>query len=254
MAGLQFFGKQSVLQAYRSRGIDTWAIFQQKSLNNAGNTEAMLSSFLDMLGQHGAGCLYTLKVYSGIDEPNEITDNTPSNGSFNFKLGEALGVAISGTGNSPTGTMEQMIMAKLSGIIAKDVTEAMDRRLNGSDDEDDEEFSIGAIIKPYIKEPERLVGLIRELRGFFSGAAVQPMEQPARVAGLTFTKGNKAAGPAPAVPKAPTDAEQLEKLGAALDVLGRHDPKIVEHLCTLADLAVSDPGIFKSIIKKFDLL
>jgi hypothetical protein len=266
MAGLQFFGKQAVLNAYRSRGISTWAIFQQKNLNFSGDSDATLSAILDQLAPYGAGCMYTLKVYSG-EDPNEITERTDANGSFNFKLAESGVATVSGphTIQAAGGTMEQQILAKLSGIIAQDVSEAMDRRLNGVEEDDEEVFSIGAIAKPYIQEPMKLIGLIRELKGLFNGVAPQPqqppyqpndtnypgavpfMQQPGKVAGVKQPVAGNGVAPS-------TDEESLTRLGNALDILGKADPHIVEHLEKLAEVSQTDPDLFKSIIKKFNFL
>lgn len=101
----------------------------------------------------------------------------------------------------------------------------------------------------WLENPEKLgliVGAVRQLMGY-------PAPIPAAVAG---SGGQQIGGFK--VQEQPsstgiTEADLL-KLSGSLDELQRHDPKIVEHLGKLADLAKTDPFIFKGVLSKLDAL
>src|ERR1700685_3171508 len=133
MPGVQFFGAKDVLKAFAARGLQTWGLFQSKQFINAGEGEDSLTAFLDMLGG-GSDTIYTLKVYRTAD-PDDITDKTECSGSFNFKLTGGTAGRVSGT--SGDSSIKDIISAKIMGVVEDEITDAIERRLNGGSQKKD---------------------------------------------------------------------------------------------------------------------
>jgi hypothetical protein len=239
MPGVQFFGAKSVLDAYRARGLQTWGLFQQKQFINAGSSEAELTTFLNMLTT-ASDSVYTLKVYKDADA-DDITDKTECNGSFNFKL-TAAG-AITGTGSGGTTTTD-IIVGKIRTMVEDEISEAIERRMNGEGRKKD----WGEIITGYMEDPDSLIGVITALKGLF--ATRQGTIQPAAIG--TVDTLNKE----PMQPTATGTSQELimRRIATAIDILQRNDPLILEHLEKLARLSMDDPDMFKVLIKKINLL
>jgi hypothetical protein len=253
MAGVQFFGKDAVVNAFNHSKVETWGIFQGKTLMATGSGSGELISYLDMLAPAGGNGIYTLKVYRGVEEPEEVTDKMECNASFNFKLNEtpmAAGAAVGGFRGG--GMAGDPIYNEIYGTIQKEILEAWKEKLSSPPKE---KASIGALINQFIEEPERLVELIGSIKELFNPA---PAAQPYKIAGMNNTGIAPAATTNHSTSTMNTNdispEQKMQRIAAALDILEKHDPKILEHLEALAALAVSDPFIFKQVIKKFDLL
>lgn len=241
MASVQFFGKDSVLAAFVNRGLEVWAIFDGKIFMNAGEGSETLSQYLELLEPGGSQCVYTLKVYKNVDDADLVTDATPSNGAFKFKLTGAAG-AVAGTRGGMVGG--DPIMSKLYGVIQTEVLAAIEKKLNGGEEEKEE--TIGEIIKGYLREPERMTEILPVLgmiKNFFSPASVGI---PVALAGIT---------PPTAQQKQPPmdrTQEQLQRLSVALDRLEKKDDRIVDHLEKLADIADYKPLVWKLMLAQLD--
>jgi len=239
MAGssVQFFGKENVLKAYNTRGIDAWGLFDRKQFIHAGSGSIELETFLDMLTPGGSNSIYTLKVYRDIDDADDITDKTECNGSFNFKLFAvnqvAPGAVMAGPGQST-----DPILAKLQGVINQEVSNAIEKKLSGDRDEEDEQENWNSVIMGYVREPEKLVQVIHAIGSYFKPGAA-PSYPSAVLAGA-----NK---PVQRVGAAEQDSadEKLQRLASVLDRLERADPEILDHLEQLADLAEKQPAKYK---------
>jgi hypothetical protein len=240
--GVQFFGAKSVLQAFNARGLQTWGLFQSKQFINAGDGAEELSAFLDMLST-ASDAVYTLKVFKEVDS-DDITDKSECNGSFNFKLTAAGAVygaaAVSGTGN----TTGDVIVNKIRGIVEEEITEAIDRRLNGEGRKKD----WGEIISGYMEDPESLIGVVTALRGLFvpkTGSI-----QPATIGtlGVAPPQNNHT------MAATQTQEQIMQRIAAAIDILQKNDPKILEHLEKLAMLSQDDPDLFGLLIKKINAI
>jgi hypothetical protein len=234
MPGVQFFGATDVLRAFSARGLNTWGLFQSKQFINAGESGEDLKTFLEMLST-ASDAVYTLKVYRDA-VPDDITDKTECNGSFNFKLTAAGATrrdnAVSGAGN----TTSDIIVNKIRGMVEEEISDAIERRFNG----DTKKRDIGEIISGYMEDPESLIGVITALRGLFTPkiGVVQP---------ATIGTVNTAA-------ETVNQEQIMRRIAAAIDRLQIADPKILEHLEKLAMLSEDDPDLFALMIKKINAL
>jgi len=225
MAAIQFFGRPNVLSAYAHRGIEVWAIFNGKNLITSGQTTDELDNFLGLLEPGGSAAPYILKVYRDHDA-DDITDKTECNGSFTFKLTDP-GYNATRLGASDPGINERF--ERLENLIVGYVTQ------DAEDKPEKDENDLMSIIMGYLKEPQKLALVINAVRGFATNA-IAPV--PAAVGSVT--------------PGANNTEENLQRLSVALDKLERADPKIVEHLEALADIAEKKPPTFKMLLSMLD--
>lgn len=247
MATVQFFGSDKVLQAYRARGVETWGIFDGKNLMQSGDTEDELSQWLRMLEPGGSQGTYTLKVFRDLTA-DDVTDKSESNGAFKFKLGEssqAFGVVSRAGTNAGPQSVNDMIAAKIGKIIEADIDDLIDRRINGSkDDDEDSPTNWGKMIMGVLKDPQQLGAVLGVIKGIFNpGTGVANISAPTALAGVRQQ------------PPDITDTmneQQLEQLQSALDRLGAKDPKLVLHLSQLADLAEKKPGLFNMMLVQLE--
>jgi len=242
MAGssVQFFGKENVLKAYNTRAIDAWGLFDKKQFIHAGNGSEDLEAFLDMLTPGGSNAVYTLKVYRDLDA-DDITDRTECNGSFNFKLFAADQVQRSAVMAGP-GNSTDPIMQKLQGVIMDEVGAAIDKRLNGADEEKEEDTWLG-LIKGIVSDPEKLQGVLPIVHAIGSwlrpGAAAAAMQPAAVLAGPGKPVQHVGAA------ELATDDQKLQRLAAVLDRLEKNDPDILNVLEKIAHLQETDPAKYK---------
>jgi len=223
---VQFFGRESVVDAYTNRGIQTWGIFEKKNFITAGEGAHSLTEFLKKLEPGGSMATYTLKVYKNCEDLDEITDKTECNGSFNFKLMHSLG----GVGVSDSSRLA-----------------ALEAKINGLDDDDDDEpEGLGEIVMGWLKEPQKLVPVIGALKELFHG-------NPGPAVAQMATIGNVEQGAPPYKAKTP-EMDPLERVAAALDRLEKQDKDIITHLEKLADIAEKKPETFKFLISNLDAL
>lgn len=242
MAGqsVQFFGKEKVLQAYNARGIDAWGLFDKKQFINAGESADDLSAFLDMLEPGGSQSVYTLKVYRDVDDIDALTDRTECNGSFNFKLfstmAQASLPAVVGGVGSPGARYADPIYAKLQGVINEEVSNAIDKRLNGGDKEDSAE-SWNDVIMGYVNDPVKLNSVLPVIQSTIAaiGNIFRPgaINMPALAGTLPVTR----VGALPA-----NNDEKLQRLAAALDKWEKADPDVLDVIEKIVALAETNPA------------
>ena len=251
MAAVQFIGVDAVLNAYNARQVPVWAIFQSRDLNNVGDSAEELEQYLKMLQPASGTTTYTLKVYSKIDDPDDINEKTPCNGSFKFSLMNAA-AQVGGMAPVKYAGVADTVAAKIQGVITDEVEKAIDKRLNGGGDEKEETFT--DIIMGYVREPEKLIGVINAVKGLMNNNPVPAM---AAIAGLGDAVRPSSSAP---VKKAgvKTDEELADEIAdrvaTVLDRLERHDPAILEHLEKLATIAETKPELFKMLISNLGAL
>ena len=91
---VQFVDPESVLAAFTSQGMPSFAIFCGKQLfvqwpsNDMEESIEKLAGYLRMLHQQGSAGIYTVAVYANIKEGDLIDDKTPYNGAMNFRFAE----------------------------------------------------------------------------------------------------------------------------------------------------------------------
>jgi len=226
MASVQFVGRRSVVDAFKSRNIATWGLFEKKVFLCGGENADALDTFLQKLEPSGTAAVYTLRVYKNIEDPDELTDKMECNGSFNFRLtNAAIGGAESGSGG-------------YAGIMAK--LDELEQRING-DDEDEDENSISGIVLGWLREPQKLATVVGAFKSLATPGPMMPVSEPAMVGAFENKKSSQM-----------SDEEKLQRLSVALDRLEKKDPDIIVHLEKLADLAEKNPQLFGLLIAQLN--
>ena len=231
-----FFGIDGVLDAYDARGLDTWALFHGKNFMTAGVSPEELGEFLQKLSAGAGNTVFTLKVYKEIEDPDDITDKTPSNGSFNFMLD-------GGMFGRPQ---------KVGGYDA--IAKRLDDIENKISGNQHEEKSIGAILYDHLENPEKLATLVGTILSVLRPPQPYGMGRMAQPIGYATNQGSHTS---PENTHAMNDndaASAIERLSAAIDILEKRDPKIVDHLEKLAQLSQSNPQLFNMLIRQLDTM
>lgn len=203
MSAIQFFGRGTVVEAFEKRNCAAWSLWAgrqfllSKLAGDAGEAADALDEYLQMIEPSGTTATYTLKVY---DEPpaGRITDKTPCDGSFNFKLRKSDETSYSRN--------NEIIERRLAGI---------EQRLTGGDDGSDKN-TLGKIAE-YIENNEWAQQIV-------SGILSHYLKIPGLPAATT---SQQLAGIADS---------QDEQIAAAITVLKTKDAKLGEHLAKLAAL------------------
>lgn len=235
MTGVQLIGKDAVIERFDKLQGDSWAIFQGKQFVVSGDGSTDLLDWLQCFEKTQTTAAYILKVYEG-DPPTSDGTTRPYIAALNFRVVDMYeGAGIGGHNNK--------VMQRLEGI---------EKKLNAEVEQpDDQEQGFDRVIMGWLENPEKLgmiIGAVRQLMGY-SG----PAQIPAAVVGAPGQQiGGFKVQEEPA--SGGVSEEDLVKLSSSLDELQRHDPNIVAHLTKLANLAKSDPFIFKGVLSKLDAL
>lgn len=239
--GIQCTGIGNVVSMYEYKGINTWAVFQQKQFIHAGTGVEDLEEFLGMLEAKSVSG-YTLKVYRNVADPDQITDKTECNGSFNFKLQplvERDRETVSGLRGGSN--VMDVVTAKIAGAIGDEVAEIIDRKFNG-EPEPEKKQSFGDVILGLINEPAKLNQLIAGFN-MLTGRAVAA---PAQLAGPVANPVRRAGGNEniAGIATAPDDDPDKLRLVNAIDRLSMVDPDIISTLERLADLGETNKPLY----------
>lgn len=232
---VQFRSKEHTLQAFINRGVEPWSVWQGKQYMFKGMGSDQFSEVLDMLCESGStNAIYTVKVYENIHDSLDIKNNTPDDGSFNFRL----------NGGEQEISNDQYYTRRIgaSNEIIKRL-EQIEQKLSA--DEEDEPDTIGSIFLEHLKDPEKLGRLIQMTREILSPY------QPGMVGNVyrTIPATNQSA-----MGNDQTSEQKLERLSAAIDVLEKHDSHLVDHLEKLAKVAINNPPSFKVMLSMLDNL
>lgn len=239
MTGVQLIGKAAVLQRFDAAGCEAWALYQGKQFIVGGIGSEDLTEWLESFEASGTTATYTVRMYDGEEKPTSSTGNTDYVACMTFKLIDAYeGMGIAGHSNS--------LMQRL-GAIEKQLKERTEER-------EDEGTDIGSIVMGYLQDPAKLAQVAGIVKMFVAGATPLPAAVGTPAAAPAAIQGIGAVTPGAAAVPVTEDEAKLPRLAAALDVLGAKDPQICEHLEKLAKLAQDDPGLFKAVISKLDLL
>lgn len=212
---VQFIGRDNVVTAYESRGIDVWGLFDGKNMITCGDTADELRDFLMKMERSHTEAIYTLKVYSKVEDADEVDSRTPDSGAVNFKLSHS-NYSVSGTGG---------VNAQLDARL-----KAIEDKLNGEDDDDDEKpKGLEGMLMGLLEKPEELIQVIGMVKSIFT--KTPPVG--AAVAGIPPNPAN-------------------DRLEQVINRLSRHDEHIILHLEKLADLAERKPSTFKFLIDQLD--
>lgn len=237
MPSVQFYGVDQVITAAENYNCPAWVIFINRAMfakyegTDMQESIAMLDKYLEMLGSNGSTGTYLIKFFeSDGNTPVKITEKSVcTGGSFYFKLNAPeereqrfIGAAERWKGNSEISELKQEITD-----LKMQLQEALT-----AEPEPAEQETIGSVLIDAIKNPEQLMNLINV------GRVLMGLEP--KIA---------AVGSLPAAAPGEVDQQQLlERLGAAIDTLQANDPNLVDHLETLAKMAVEQPAKFKSLL------
>jgi hypothetical protein len=230
---IQFRGIESVITAYENREVGPWGLFNGKQFlfkyegSDVSEGSNTLRTLLEEISKT-SNAVYTLKVYEEI-VGGRIKENTPSDGSFNFKLDapEQLERAQQYIGYSQT---NKELLQRI---------EELEERLAERDE----------------PETENKLGVIGEIIGH---PTIQPLvqtllqsifapKQPAQVPQQQQPVNN--------VPMQRVSLNGINddaRLTQAVQALSECDPQLTEHLEKLARLAQDSPDSFKFLIATLD--
>lgn len=240
MASVQFYGSDNALTAYENNRVPAWGLFSGRQLlfkytgQDIEEGAALLDEVLRMIEHSNA--TYTLKVFEP-DKNGEvkIKENTPCDGSFNFKLVDEN--TYEERKQQRFGNNNNLIESKLAAIEAK-----LESLESEPEDEPDESGSVldrvGAI---FLNEPEKIsvmIGAIQSIVSMFTNQTQYTGQQPQPVAAIN------------GVPD--SDNKPDEQINAAIEILLKHDSKLPEHLVKLAMIAENDPATWKMLIGMID--
>jgi hypothetical protein len=239
MTGIQIIGRDAVLQRFEALNCDAWALYQGKQFIVGGTGSEDLDQWLTSFEASGTTATYLLRVYDCSEKPTSSTGNTDYVACMGFKLIDNYeGMGIAGHSNS--------LMQRL-GAVEKQLKE------RDSDNEEDK-TDIGGIVMGYLEDPSKLAQIAGIVKMFVAGTAPLPAVAGVPAAAPAAVQGIGAVTPGADSAPVTDDETKLQRLAASLDILGAKDPQICEHLEKLAKLAQDDPGLFKAVISKLDLL
>lgn len=239
MQAIQFYSAEEVVKGYNFKKVDTWSIWQGKTLIMTGSGGEELESFLEMIDSSNA--VYNLCMYNDA-EPKEITNKTEYNASYGFKLNGGGGAAVGGSsgGRSFTAAVDPITKAindKIAGRIGAMVDEVL------SGEKEDKPPKFWDVIMEHMQNPDVFVPITTAAIGFLNkfapaGSAVAgPQLQPAYV-------------PSAAIGAITDDsnADTYTRLVNVIDRLEKADPKILIHLEKLAGVAENQKATFDMLI------
>ena len=235
MAAVHFTNKESLVDAFRNKGIPYFAvvsgsliIHKNQKIDDVEDAATELDSFLDMLNQ-GSNAVYVLRIYEAVPSGG-IKDKTPADYGLNFRLN------IDGMLPEPSriaylknrDDYDKRLMERLEAIEAK---------INGVDDEDAEDeqpaqTGLAGVLNGLISNPAIQQALISRLIGLVD--KFLPPVNPTIMSGSPAINGIN---------------EEQKTLDNALTILRKHCPNLEEKLMALANLAEAEPAQFQMLIK-----
>lgn len=230
MTGVQIIGRGEVIKRFEALECDAWALYQGKQFIVGGTGAEDLDEWLSSFEGSGTTATYMIRVYEGSEKPTSSTGGTDYIACMSFKLVDTYeGMGIAGHSNN--------LLQRL-GVIEKQL-----KKQEEEPAEDETDF--GSVVMGWLNDPAKLSQIAGVVRMFMGGGA-SPIA-PAAIQGI----GAVVPGSSDTVQ---TDEAKLNRIAAALDILGAKDPQICEHLEKLAKLAQDDPSLFNAVISKLDLL
>lgn len=233
----QCAGKERVIAMFENRGLQAWSIWLGKQFLFTGMGSDELEEILEMMAD-GSNSVYTLRVYKGITNSDDITEKTPASGSFNFYVKEKSEVATRENAPQRTlGAVHRMIEER----VAEEIISALDKG-----NERPRKQEIGDILQDpeQIKEWVGVLGLVKDL---FANKQQAPPMQLANVGNPTIVTDQ------PEVEKEYSPEDQM-RLITAINQLQKNDPKILDHLEKLAKISTTSPAMFKNLLTMLDAM
>lgn len=231
MTGVQLIGVKSVLARIEKLDTEAWALYQGKGFIVGGVGSEQLGEWLHDFEAAGSTATYTIRMYDGEEVPTSSTANSNYVASLCFKVVDAYeGYGIAGHSNK--------LMERIG---------ALEKQLKERDEErEDESESLNSIIMGWLSDPVKLgqvAGAIRQMMG--STNEMQPL--PIAAAPVQTISGIEGGGQ-------PGDQDDITRLSKAIDILEKHDKKLVDHFEKLAKMAQTNPLLFNTVISQLDAL
>jgi hypothetical protein len=235
----QFKGIDSVSLAYRNRDVPAWSLWESKQMlfkfegTDLDEGEALLHEIMTALADNGTNAIYTLKSYEELQD-GKIKNNTPDDGSFNFRINSDTQEITQGQYGSVR--INQKIEERLAAIEEK----------MGQEPEE-KENKLGFIGE--LMENETIAPILQSL---LTGVLTKIFAKPGTPAQLT--------PPQPAIPAGIDQGTQgiagieTDQLTHSIQLLQRADPDLPAHLAKLAELAQTKPDTFNLLTSSINSL
>lgn len=250
----QFIGIDKAVQAYESNAMPAWALFMGKDQllckyqgESLEEGSQVLEQFLERI--EPTSTIYTLKVYE-LAPTQKIKSNTACDGSFNFRLTEEPEKRDRYNRETrPPKPYEETLAYKMDKLI---------EIMQGEEEEEEiappKEMSIGDrigtvvtnTIERALNDPDeamKWVNLFQTLTG--RPTIVKP-------ASIGAVSTSAAGGGDTGTMLAANMASDQERLAQALQTLDEADPKLIEHLEKLADMAKNNRAMFNVLTGMLD--
>ena len=235
-SSIQFRGIDAVVEAYSNRDVPAWSLWQGKQFmfKHEGNDIAeganQLHQTLEML-KDTSNAIYTLKVYEDWKQGQKIKNNTPDDGSFNFKI----------DGEAQVGATQyyQSRNTEMLAVLNK-INDRLDTLEEEKEIEPEQENKLG-VIGDIISHPVLSPIIQGFVQSLLANATKRPEQSPAASPQATMQR---------AVLNGIDESEI--RLNEALSVLKQHDDKLPEHLAKLAKIAASDKNTFNFLLSTLD--
>jgi hypothetical protein len=251
---IQFYGIDDVINAVEKSKCPAWAIFQGRQfmfkceLPTLDESTQLLKEILESLAENSV--IYTIKLYECSEgEARKIDEKTKCDaGSFNFKLTELEDLTqrreryISGRIDRKNSFEERMLALE----------QKLDAVLKDDEPEDEDEETLETAVIGMIQDPHKLMEFFQTLQqgqAMLMGKNISPSSIGSVLQRGQIKEGTRS-GPAEAQPNLSQPTEQdIQRLHAALDTLGRNDPNIIANLEKLAILSQDKPGTYNMAVK-----
>lgn len=235
MTGVQLIGTKAVLARVSKLDYEAWALYQGKSFIVGGVGCEELGEWLRDFDAAGSTATYTIRMYDAKEAPTSSNANNDYIASISFKIVDAYeGYGIAG---HSTKLMERI------GALEKQLKDQEEYKDGGED--------LNSVIMGWLNDPIKLghvVGAIRQLMGGGSMVAEPAMiaATPVQTISGTGTVANSSSQP--------DTGDDITRLSKSIDILEKHDKKLVDHFEKLAKLAQTEPLLFNAVIAKLDAL
>jgi hypothetical protein len=225
-SGIQFYGIESVVAAYELNKVPNWGLFCGKQFQfkyDEGSDMAegaeKLKAILTRLAEVKSSNTYTLTVYEELGSGEKIKNNTPFDGSFNFRLNE-----------------EDQYLAS-NGNYSKKLDERLKQiedKLSPDTEEEEKSAGISGFLGSLLEKPE--------VQNYIFQKAFAFMDK-------IFPGDYSAPVPAAAIGKIETDADIVGRVQNSLRVLMEVDPDFVNTIEKVAAMAKNSPAKYNMLVK-----
>jgi hypothetical protein len=224
---VQFDTAEKVLTAYQNQKVSAWVIYCNRQLLffyedcDIAVGEDFLQQILNELKNSPA--VYTLCLYKKVPADG-ITNKTPYNASFNFRLGQKQ--------ESERSSNNSFLEGEHAALKMK--VEQLEKELEDTEEMEPADNGIMGFVNKILEKPEIQQKIIGFAETFLMGL-VKPKEK--------LIMNTAAINGAPA-----TEQEASQRVTTALQTLAQYDNDIVVHLEKLAQMATNETAKFKMLI------